>query len=202
MPTLGEHAAPVGVLAVDRALDQVRPRHRARGRDGVVLGCRAAARRCGCPWWRPRRRPTSWRARSSHTAVTAASRSSCAGAVPEAPLASSSTVSLVDMQPSVSTRSKVTRVALRSTESSVAASATASVVTTTSMVASDGASMPAPLAMPPTVKPSPVAVASLGHRVGGHDGLGRFGSAVGLRRRAHASVDAGEAACPSAAARR
>ena len=63
-------------------------------------------------------------------------------------------MSLVDMAPSESSRSKVTKVAARSVASSEAESATASVVSTTSMVASAGASMPAPLAMPATVKPS------------------------------------------------
>ena len=61
---------------------------------------------------------------------------------------------MVDMQPSESTRSKVCRVASRSALSRVAASRSASVVSTTSMVASPGASMPAPLAIPPTVQPS------------------------------------------------
>ena len=64
------------------------------------------------------------------------------------------TVSLVDMQPSESSRSKVTRVAARSAVSRSSADATASVVRTTSMVASCGASMPAPLAIPPTDQPA------------------------------------------------
>jgi hypothetical protein len=64
-------------------------------------------------------------------------------------LASSSTVSLVEQEPSTSSRSKVSRVALRSARSSCAAVTAASVVRTTSMVANEGASMPAPLAMPP-----------------------------------------------------
>ena len=68
----------------------------------------------------------------------------------EAPEASSTTVSLVDWQPSESTRSKVRAVAARSTASSSPASTTASVVRTTSMVAREGAIMPAPLARPPT----------------------------------------------------
>jgi hypothetical protein len=45
--------------------------------------------------------------------------------------------------------------ARRSAVSNAAASATASVVSTTSMVANDGASMPAPLAIPPMVQFSP-----------------------------------------------
>ncbi len=68
-------------------------------------------------------------------------------------MANSSTVSLVDMQPSESTRSKVVRQASRSKRSAVTGSTTASVVNTTSIVASAGASIAAPLAIPPTVTP-------------------------------------------------
>ncbi len=93
----------------------------------------------------------SWRARSAQTSVSTAANSATPGEVPAAPLASSSTVSLVDMQPSVSSRSKVTRVASRSAWSSSAGLRSASVVSTQSMVARAGASMPAPLAIPPTV---------------------------------------------------
>jgi hypothetical protein len=93
--------------------------------------------------------------RSSHTARIAASRSSWLGATSLAPDASSSTVSLVEQLPSTSSRSNVRAAALRSARSSASASATASVVMTHSMVASDGASMPAPFAMPPTVHLSP-----------------------------------------------
>src|SRR5271166_5463267 len=74
------------------------------------------------------------------------------GDTPAAPLAISSTVSLVDMQPSVSSRSKVIAVADRSAASSSADVSTASVVSTHSMVASPGASIPAPLAIPPMVQ--------------------------------------------------
>ena len=59
---------------------------------------------------------------------------------------------------------------------------TASVVRTTSIVARLGASMPAPLAMPPTVQPSPCGHRRLGHRVGGHDRPGGVGAAVGAQR--------------------
>ena len=81
--------------------------------------------------------------------------------IPLAPLASTVTVSLVDMQPSESSRSKLTRVAARSAWSSSAAGTTASVVITTSMVASCGASMPAPLAIPPMLQPAPSTTACL-----------------------------------------
>ncbi|CAM5304120.1 hypothetical protein SABIM44S_05382 [Streptomyces abikoensis] len=61
---------------------------------------------------------------------------------------------MVDMHPSESTRSNVVRVAARRAASSPAVSMSASVVRTTSIVASPGASIPAPLAIPPTIQPS------------------------------------------------
>ena len=64
------------------------------------------------------------------------------------------TWSFVDMHPSESRRSKVTRVADRSAASSDSGDTSASVVSTTSIVARPGASMPAPFAMPPTRHPS------------------------------------------------
>ena len=66
------------------------------------------------------------------------------------------------MAPSESSRSKLTRVAARSAASRSADPAAASVVSTTSMVASPGASMPAPLAIPPTVNPGPATTTVLG----------------------------------------
>src|SRR4051812_37706203 len=101
-------------------------------------------------------------ARSVAAAVSAAVNSSAVGVTPLAPLAMAMTVSLVDRQPSESTRSKLTPVAARSAVSSTAGSTTASVVRTTSMVARLGASMPAPLAIPPMVHPCPVCTVVLG----------------------------------------
>src|SRR6185437_10878064 len=91
----------------------------------------------------------SWRARSAHTSVSTWVNSAWPGVTPDAPLAISSTVSLVDMQPSVSSRSKVTAVADRSAASSRSGGRSASVVSTHSMVARPGAIIPAPLAIPP-----------------------------------------------------
>jgi hypothetical protein len=65
------------------------------------------------------------------------------------------------MQPSESSRSKDTRLAARRAGSRSAAGTTASVEITTSIVASCGASMPAPLAIPPTDQPLPSTTASL-----------------------------------------
>ena len=83
------------------------------------------------------------------------------GVMPLAPLAIRVTVSLVDMHPSESSRSKLTLVAARSAASRSAAGTTASVVSTTSIVASCGASIPAPLAMPPRLQPGPWTTACL-----------------------------------------
>jgi hypothetical protein len=61
---------------------------------------------------------------------------------------------LVDIEPSMSSRSKLTRTAARSASSSTSASSAASVVRTVSIVAIDGAIMPAPLVMPPMRHPA------------------------------------------------
>ena len=106
-------------------------------------------------WSAPSASASSCIARSVQARVRASVRSSSEGVMPLAPLASTVTVSLVDMQPSESSRSKETRVAARRAVSRSAALAAASVVRTTSIVASWGASMPAPLAMPPTLQPAP-----------------------------------------------
>ena len=197
----GQHPAPVGVLAVDRALEQVAAGDRAADLDGVVLGRGAddldrdvlgralgvgdqLARQVGADAVRPprrglgvgrRRRTRRWPAAARCRWWTCSRRS----------------------RPG--RRSRGSRRAARRRAS--AASATASVVRTTSIVASPGASMPAPLAMPPTVKPSPSTTRVLAHGVGGHDRLGRVGAAVGGqrgRRRRRRRRAAG----PSAAARR
>src|SRR3954452_4259817 len=101
-------------------------------------------------------------ARSVAAAVSAAVISSADAVTPLAPLARTMTVSLVDRQPSESTRSTLTPVAAFSAVCSTSAGTTASVVRTTSIVASDGASMPAPLAIPPIVQPSPRCTVVLG----------------------------------------
>ena len=94
---------------------------------------------------------TSARASSPQTCVSAAVKPAGSGTERLAPETSSVTVSDVDMQPSESTRSNVSDVAVRSAAAAVSASTTASVVITQSIVARPGASIPAPLAMPPMV---------------------------------------------------
>jgi hypothetical protein len=106
-------------------------------------------------WSAPSASRSSCIARSTQARVSASVKSGSDGVIPLAPLAITVTVSLVDMQPSESSRSKLTRVAARSAVSRSAAGTTASVVSTTSIVASCGASMPAPLAIPPTDQPAP-----------------------------------------------
>ena len=112
-------------------------------------------------WSAPSASRSSCMARSVQSWVSASVKSGSGGVIPLAPLAISVTVSLVDMQPSESSRSKLTRVAARSAGSRSAAGTTASVVRTTSIVASCGASMPAPLAIPPTDQPAPSTTACL-----------------------------------------
>lgn len=83
--------------------------------------------------------------------------------MPEAPEASSSTVSFVDMQPSTSMRLNEVSTAAPSAAWSWPALTTASVVITHSIVASCGAIMPEPLTMPPTRNPfDPMRVTVLG----------------------------------------
>src|SRR5688572_14079452 len=101
----------------------------------------------------PSASPSSCIARSRAAALSAAVNSSGLGVMPLAPLDRTITVSLVDRQPSESTRSKLWLVAAFSAVPRSAGSTTASVVRTTSIVARLGASIPAPLAMPPTVQP-------------------------------------------------
>jgi hypothetical protein len=97
---------------------------------------------------------SSCMARSVAAATSASVNSSAPGLMPLAPLASTITVSLVDRQPSESTRSTLRPVAVFRAGCSTSAGTTASVVRTTSIVARLGASIPAPLAMPPMLQPS------------------------------------------------
>src|SRR5665811_745692 len=94
-------------------------------------------------------------ARTAEASVTAEVSAARDTWTPLAPEASRITVSFVDMQPSESIRSKVVAVAERSAAPASSAVTTASVVSTQSIVASPGASIPAPLAMPPTDQPAP-----------------------------------------------
>ena len=73
--------------------------------------------------------------------------------MPEAPDASRSTVSLVDMHPSTSIRLNDISTPVFNAACNWPALTTASVVMTHSMVANCGAIMPDPLTMPPTRKP-------------------------------------------------
>ena len=156
----GQHATPVGVVAEHRALDEVVARDGAGHLQCVRLGGGAAdldgdvvvgalgvgdelAGQAG-----------------AHLGDGVGQRFRACGDTGRA-RREGTTVSLVDWQPSESMRSNVVAVAVRSTASSAPGSTTASVVTTTSIVARAGASMPAPLAMPPTLQPSRTACACL-----------------------------------------
>ena len=105
---------------------------------GVALGVAAPSA------WRGRRRP------SATAAANAAGR-----AAPARPLASTSTVSLVDVQPSTHGVEAVGHRRPAAPCAARPARRPASVVSTASIVAMLGASIAAPLAMPPTAKPSP-----------------------------------------------
>ena len=110
-------------------------------------------------------------------------------------MAKISTVSLVEVSPSMVMALKVSSTAGSSEARSACGSMAASVKRKASMVAMSGAIMPAPLAMPLMVTETPVdlglARGELGIGVGGHDGARRLGKAVGLRlarKRAEAPV--------------
>ncbi len=200
----GQDPAPVGVVAEERALEQVVAGDRPADLDRVGLGRPRRRTSIAMSLVAPSASASSCRARSAQSRVDRGGELRRRRASrPDAPLASSSTVSLVDMQPSESTRSKVTRGGgPQRARRSAAASTTASVVSTQSMVARPGASMPAPLAMPPTVQPSPATTAVFGTGVGGHDRLGGAPSPPSRASAAAGLLDAGQQLRPSAAARR
>ncbi len=81
---------------------------------------------------------------------------------PRRPEASTITVSFVDVHPSLTMRLKLASTAARSDSCNMSGSAAASVVRTASIVAMFGASIAAPLAMPPTQKPGRTTRLSLG----------------------------------------
>ena len=91
--------------------------------------------------------------RLAPTANSACSSCSFDTSTPEAADERKRTVSLVDVHPSESIRLKVFSQTLAKISSATALSTFASVITTESMVASDGASIPAPLAIPVKVTP-------------------------------------------------
>ena len=100
VPTAASTRPQLGSLAEDRALEEVAAGDGPADLDGVVLGggvCTAMA----MSWLAPSASAISWRASSradlGQRRVRSRPRS---GVTPEAPLASSITVSLVDMQPS------------------------------------------------------------------------------------------------------
>src|SRR5450830_1010885 len=105
-------------------------------------------------WLAPSASAIRARDSTAEASVTATVRAARDTSTPLAPEASRITVSFVDMQPSESIRSKVEAVAARSAASASSAVTTASVVSTESIVASPGASIPAPLAIPPTDQPA------------------------------------------------
>ena len=92
-------------------------------------------------------------AKSAQASRTASSNSCWVGVIPDAPDASNNTVSFVEVDPSMSRRSKVTAVACRSAASAMSGVIDASVVRHTSIVASDGAIIPTPFPIPANDQP-------------------------------------------------
>src|SRR3954470_7404917 len=129
---------------------------RAHARPAVSASCTLAALRTviAMSLVEPSASASSCIARSVAAAVSASVISSADAVTPLAPLAMTTTVSLVDRQPSESTLSTLTLVARSSAVGRTSGATRASVVRTTSIVARLGASMPAPLAIPPTDQPS------------------------------------------------
>ena len=138
---------------------------------------------------------TTWRARSSSTASSAAAKPArsvepwparAPGGLAAAPVANSSTVSLVEVSLSTVVQLKLRAVPLASMACRAGAGMAASVNTKQSMVAMSGAIMPLPLAMPVMrtgVPPiSAVRVDALGEGVRGHDAA-RGGFPAALRQR-------------------
>src|SRR3954453_18885380 len=128
---------------------------RAQARPAVSASSTVAALRTviAMSFVDPSASASSCMARSVAAAVSASVNSSTGGVIPLAPLDRTITVSLVDRQPSESTRSKLTAVACFSAGPSTSVGTTASVVRTTSIVARLGASLPAPFPLPPPVQP-------------------------------------------------
>ena len=129
--------------------------------------------------------------------MRAAARSSSVGVMPLAPLASRVTVSLVDMQPSESSRSNETRVARLRARSATSGGTAASVVSTTSMVA--GRCQHAGALGHATHGPAgPLDDDLLADRVGGHDRVGGRAASV-VRQCARGRVDTVEQVLPRVA---
>ena len=111
-------------------------------------------------------------------------------------------MSLVVVQPSTTMRlNDVADAGAQRLAAASSGSAAASVVSTASIVAMFGASIAAPLAMPPMTQPSPVTTTCFGDGVGRHDGPGRrwparsSPSAPGRARGCRAARAPGRAGC-------
>ena len=182
----GQHPAPVGVVAEQRGLEQVVAGARPADVDRVVLagGVRTVDR--DVLGRRPRRRPAAAREvggrggdRGGELLGGRGDAGGAAGQQQHGVVGGHAAVG-VDPVEGHAGRRPQRRVAAPSVGT------TASVVSTTSMVARPGASMPAPLAIPPTVQPSPLLHGRLRHGVGGHDRLGGVRPAVLAQSRAAA----------------
>ena len=119
------------------------------------------------------------RARLSITSATASSTraiSLASGRTPEAPLASSSRVSLVDVSPSTESGCSCARPRASAWRAARGRASCASVMTKPRVVAMRGWIMPDPLVMPAMrtggAPQFDLGEGGLGHQVGGQDGVG------------------------------
>ena len=199
----GEHPAPVRVVAEQRALEQVVAGDAAADLDRVVLGRRRRRPRCATSFVAPSASASSWRGQVGarrRAAPRRRRRRRASRRTRRSPAAARCRWSTCSRRRRRGRRSPRRRRAAR--VSSVAASTTASVVSTQSIVASAGASMPAPLAIPPTVHPA----GSVQTAVLATVSVVRIASAASMppsvTQRGGGRVDSGAAARPSPAARR
>ena len=116
-------------------------------------------------------------------------------------MAKASSVSEVEVSPSMVTALKVSTTPSRNSACSTGAAIGASVKTKASIVAMSGAIMPAPLAKPLMVTSAPAMRARRGgelrERVGGHDRARRFAIGSGAARRRASSMTPSKACAGS-----
>ena len=105
---LREHPAPVRVVAVERALHELAVRRPRAAAMRASASVRAPTTRTRTNFVAPSASRAICSASEPHTSVSA-SVSACASTAPARPLASTSTVSLVERQPSTLRQSNVSR---------------------------------------------------------------------------------------------
>ena len=159
---LARDPAPVGILAVPRALDELALGHLARTEPRLVVGQGAGDLHrddLGVAFGVADHLRGQVEADLGHGSRE---RGRVGAVGPRGPTARRMTVSLVDVHPSDDMRVEALRdPGPQDVGERAGARPAASVVSTASIVAMFGASIAAPLAMPPTVKPAPRTTLSL-----------------------------------------